>query len=132
MDKKKQNRRRNRRKVGPCRQAVKVRRRRGELDGRGRRRTLRRRKLAGRGEVGPQTNSGGWLKEGPSLERRGLGEAPQRGQAERAGVCGSPLRGGGLRERRGLERQGLEGALWEGALQSRRALSRRWEALSPL
>lgn len=66
------------------------------------------------------------------MERRGQGEPLRGGRLREAGCGGAPLRGGGLRERRGLERQGLEGALWEGALQRRRALSRRWEALSPL
>lgn len=88
------------------------------------------------------------------MERRGLTKSPQKrcglggGALLRGdGVWLSHFRGGGLRgkwdlggpshrrqaERRGLGKQGLEGARWEGALQRRRrALRRRWEALSKL
>lgn len=106
----------------------------------------------GGGAVGQLCRGG--LREGPSFGEAGSdqvtseevwswGGAPQRGW----GVGGPPPRrrtqgkvgsGGAISqeagsERRGLGKQGLEGACWEGALQRRRrALRRRWEALSKL
>lgn len=62
------------------------------------------------------------------MERRGLRKSHlrRRAQGERRGLKEPPQR------RWSLGRPGLEGALWEGALQRRRALSRRWEALNRL
>lgn len=60
-------------------------------------------------------------------ERRGLGELPHKRRAQ-----GEPPQRRQAQGEAEPGRQSLEGALWEGALQRRRALSRRWEALSPL